>query len=284
MKKSSILVMLVSLFMAAGSAHAEHKLLVTDVLDAKQLEAQATFEYLHSTRKIKEVGATIGKERSTEWASTYSLNVGLGYGLEVDASIPYIFSERESKTGFEPEKTDGVGDFRFGAKYALVKPEKEQPFGLVIGTDVKFDTAGPNNAGTQTTAVSPYIAGSQKVSEHLTPYAIYRATLQNNGGEDAHDLALGVEAEVNHNLTFDARFDAVFGTGTDGNERIRIEPRKASERYSLELASYIQLFHNFYLIPAVSVATGSPVDIRRTEEQLGSPKTIAGAVSLYYLF
>nr|WP_279342487.1 transporter [Geotalea sp. SG265] len=262
--------------MAAGTAHAEHKLLVTDVLDAKELEGQATFEYAHSTRKIKEAGETIGKERATEWASTYSLNVGLGHGLELDASIPYVFSERESKTGFEPEKRDGVGDFSFGAKYALVKPEKEQPFGLVIGTDVKFDTAGPNNAGTQTTAVSPYIAGSQKVNEHLTPYAIYRATLQNNGGEDSHDLALGVEAEVNHNLTFDARFDAIFGTGT-------VE-EKASERYRLELASYIQLFHNFYLIPAVSVVTGSPVDIRETKEQLGSPKTIAGAVSLYYLF
>lgn len=280
MKKKTVVAMLVSLFVAAGSAHAEHKLLVTEVLDAKEMEGQATFEYAHTTLKIKDAGETIGKARATEWASLYSLNVGLGHGLELDAAIPYAFSERESEQifgfGSESTKRDGVGDFRFGAKYALVKPEKEQPFGLVIGTDVKFDTAGPNNTGTQTTAVSPYIAGSQKVSEHLIPYAIYRATLQNNGGEDSHDLALGVEAEVNHNLTFDARFDAIFSTGT--------EIVKASEAYSLELASYIQLYHNFYLIPAVALATGSPIDIKGSTEQLGSPKTIRGAVSLYYLF
>ncbi len=36
MKKSLILAIFVSLFMAAGSAQAEHKLLVTEVLDAKQ--------------------------------------------------------------------------------------------------------------------------------------------------------------------------------------------------------------------------------------------------------
>lgn len=281
MKKSAIFAAVVSLMVAAGSAHAEHKLLVTDVLDAKQVEAQATFEYFHTTRKVEDAGETIGKERVRAWESGYFLNVGLCHGLEVDASIPYVFSENESAKifGLEPEfgKADGIGDFRFGAKYALVKPEKEQPFGLVIGTDVKFDTAGTNhNTGTGTTDVSPYIAGSQRANEHLTPYAIYRATLRNNGGEDTHNLALGVEAEVNHTLTFDARFDAVFATGT--------EVFKASERYSLELASYIQLFHNFYLIPAVTVASGSPVDVKDTEERLGSPKTIAGAVSLYYLF
>lgn len=266
---------------AAGSAHAEHKLLVTDVLDAKQVEAQATFEYLHSSRKVEDAGETIGKERIRAWESSYFLNVGLGYGLEVDAAIPFVFSEKESKKIFttEPEfgKADGIGDFRFGAKYALVKPGKEQPFGLVIGTDVKFDTAGTNsNTGTGTTDVSPYIAGSQRVNEHLTPYAIYRATLRNNHAEDEHDLALGVEAEVNHTVTVDARFDAAFATGT--------QARKASERYSLELASYIQLFHNFYVIPSVTLASGSPVDFKGTEERLGSPKTIAGAVALYYLF
>lgn len=275
MKKSAIFAAVVSLMVAAGSAHAEHKLLVTDVLDAKQVEAQATFEYLHSTRKIEEAGVTLGKARSTAWESNYSLNVGLGHGLEVDASIPYVFSERAKVLDEPTERRDGIGDFVFGLKYALVETTKQQPFGLVIGADIKFDTAGTHNAGTGNTDVSPYIAGSQRATEHLTPYAIYRATISKKG-EDFHNLTFGVEAEANETVTVDARFDAIFANGTVN--------LKASERYSLELSTYLQLCHNFYVIPAVTVASGSPIEVKGTEESLRSPKELRGALSFYYLF
>ncbi|ABQ27789.1 hypothetical protein [Geotalea uraniireducens] len=46
-----------------------------------------------------------------------------------------------------------MGDFSFGGKYRLFDEEKE-PFLLVAGLDIKFDTAGGGNAGTQTTDVS----------------------------------------------------------------------------------------------------------------------------------
>jgi len=74
-----------------------------------------------------------------------------------------------------------VGDFSFGGKYRLFDEEKE-PFSRVDGLDIKFDTAGGGDAGTQTTDVSPYLAASKKLNPHLIPFGIYRATLRNNGG------------------------------------------------------------------------------------------------------
>lgn len=280
MKKRVLLGMMFCLVMAAGPARAEHKLLVTEILDAKQMEAQAKFEYTHMTRDFK-VLAESGKTTSNLLESNYSLGVGLGHGLEVTASIPYVLSER-TKVEFnggviepEYEKRDGVGDFSFGGKYRLFDEEKE-PFSLVAGLDMKFDTAGGGNAGTQTTDVSPYLAASKKLNPHLIPYGIYRATLRNNGGPDTHTVTAGVEAELNETVTLDARLDASFGTGT--------KLLTASELYSFELASYVQLLHNFYLIPSVAVASGSPVDAKGVDARLDTPFAIRGGMSLYYLF
>lgn len=278
MKKRVLLGMMLCLVMAAGTARAEHKLLVTEILDAKQMEAQAKFEYTHLTRDLK-AAVESGKVTSNLLESNYSLGVGLGHGLEVTASIPYVMSERTKVelNGLEPEyeKRDGVGDFSFGGKYRLFDEEKE-PFSLVAGLDMKFDTAGGGNAGTQTTDVSPYLAASKKLNPHFIPYGIYRATLRNNGGEDTHTVTAGAEAELNETVTLDARLDANFGTGT--------KLSTASEVYSFELASYLQLLHNFYLIPSVAVASGSPVDAKGVDARLDTPFAIRGGMSLYYLF
>ena len=278
MKKRVLLGMMFCLVMAAGTARAEHKLLVTEILDQKQMEAQAKFEYTHTTQDLR-VAAESGKVTSNLLESNYSLGVGLGHGLEVTASIPYVMSERTKVelNGLEPEyeKRDGVGDFSFGGKYRLFDEEKE-PFSLVAGLDMKFDTAGGGNAGTQTTDVSPYLAASKKLNPHCIPYGIYRATLRNNGGEDVHTVTAGVEAELNETVTLDARLDANFGTGT--------KLSTAREVYSFELASYLQLLHNFYLIPSVAIASGSPVDLKGEDARLDTPFAIRGGMSLYYLF
>ena len=279
MKKKVLFGMLVGLVMAAGTANAEHKLLVTEVLDAKQMEAQAKFEYTHLTTDFK--GLENGKRTANVLESNYSLGVGLGHGLEVTASIPYVFSER-LKTEFnngviepEYEKRDGIGDFSFGAKYRIFD-EEHKPFSLVAGLDIKFDTAGGNNAGTQTTDVSPYLAASKKFGHHLTPYAGYRAVIKNNDAADTHIATLGAEMELNETVTLDAKFDANFNRST---------PEFSSfETYSLELASYIQVAHNFYLIPSVAVLTGSSVDRKDEDKRFDSPEAIRGGMSPYFLF
>jgi len=44
-----VIVMLCALSMSATTAHAEHKLLITDVLAARQFEVEADFSYAHSS-------------------------------------------------------------------------------------------------------------------------------------------------------------------------------------------------------------------------------------------
>jgi len=276
--------MIVCILMTATAARAEHKLLITDVLDAKQVEAQASFEYM---RLQQSFGSRFGNGRvvvnSTE--SRYSLGAGVGYGLEVTASIPYVFSERtalrsDADAGILTEKRDGFGDFSFGAKYSLLDEKKNAPVSLVAGLNVKFDTAGgANNPGTKTTDVNPILAVSKKLGHHHTPYASYQAVISNHGHADEHILSVGVERELNETVTFDARVEAAYLTATDSFS--------SSESYDLELASYLQLLHNFYLIPSVAVATGSTSHSKGSkysDEHFGSPFGIKAGLSLYYLF
>ncbi|HEY6837667.1 MAG TPA: hypothetical protein VI389_02885 [Geobacteraceae bacterium] len=269
------------LLMTATAARAEHKLLITDVLDAKQIEAQAAFEYSRTHYGFNDAGEP-GRVIVNATESLYSLGVGLGHGLEVTASIPYVFSENEKKEFNDParepeyEKKDGFGDFRFGAKYSLLD-EKKAPVSVVAGVDVKFETAGGrNNPGTGTTDVSPYLAASKKVGHHATPYAVYRAVISNHGRADNHVLSIGSENEINEKVTIDARLDADFSTATNA--------LSSFQAYSLELASYVQIFHNFYVIPSVAVATGSTAYSKVAEVHYGSPFGVRGGISLYYLF
>lgn len=283
MMQKSIAGMIVCILMTATAARAEHKLLITDVLDAKQVEAQASFEYVRLQQSFdSRFGNGRAVVNSTE--SRYSLGAGVGYGLEVTASIPYVFSERTSlrsdaDAGILPEKRDGFGDFSFGAKYSLLDEKKNAPVSLVAGLNVKFDTAGgANNPGTKTTDVNPILAVSKKLGHH-TPYASYQAVISNHGHADEHILSVGVERELNETVTFDARVDAAFATATD--------TLSSSESYDLELASYLQLLHNFYLIPSVAVATGSTSHNKGSnlfDMHFGSPFGVKAGLSLYYLF
>ncbi len=289
MKKRVLLGMMFCLVMAAGTARAEHKLLVTEILDQKQMEAQAKFEYLHSAGDMSEGGAP-GKRTVNILESNYSLGVGLGHDLEVTASIPYVLSERVKEEVAETkyENRDGVGDFGFGGKYRLLDEEKE-PLSLVVGLDMKFDTAGVGNAGTQTTDVSPYLAASKKLNPHFTPYGIYRATLRNNGREDTHTVSLGAEMELNETVTFDARFDAGFNTSADKSKTfsdiLDPKPVKGFQTYNFDLGTYIQVCHNLYLIPSVRVIVTSATDSRDEPTiHFNSSTGVGGGMSLYYLF
>lgn len=282
MMRKTIAGLMGCLLLTATAARAEHKLLITDVLDAKQIEALATFEYARTQQSFDAafIGGGRGITNTTE--SRYSLGAGLGYGLEVTASIPYVFSE-STKVEFnnpflepEYEKKDGFGDFSFGAKYGILEEKKKAPVSLVAGVDVKFETGGRNTPGTGTTDVSPYLAVSKKVGHHVIPYAAYRATIRNHGAEDSHILSLGSENEINETVTIDARVDAVFNTAT--NEL------SSFETYDLELSSYVQLFHNFYVIPAVTLATGSTAHTKDIDIHFGSPFEVKAGASLYYLF
>ncbi|MBJ6725272.1 transporter family protein [Geomesophilobacter sediminis] len=268
----------VGVMLAATPALAEHKLLVTDVLDPKQVEAQAKFEHTYLSGSLSNPSGTTSV-RATE--SLYSVGVGLLPGLEMTAFIPYVFNEREKAqfTGFDPEvdKKDGFGDFALEAKYRLLGGEHE-PFTVVAGLDLKFDTAGNKNgdAGTGTTDFAPFIAASANLGHHTIPYAIYQATLRNHDTRDTHTISLGLEKELNETFTLDGRFDANFNTSDD--------TVTANERYVFELASYIQVAHNLYVLPAAAYIKESDSTLKATNTKIGSVDGYRVGASLYYLY
>ncbi|TSK05133.1 MAG: transporter [Geobacter sp.] len=276
--KKMITAVLGGVLLTAATAHAEHKLLVTEVLDKSQVEAQAQFEYAHASGDVKGAFES-GKIFTNTTESIYSLGVGLGHGLEVSASMPYVFSERMKVQveGLEPEyeKRDGFGDFALQAKYRLLGGE-EHPFTVVAGLGLKFDTAGNDDAGTGTTDVSPFIAASTNLGDHNTPYAIYRATIRNHGEQDTHTISLGLEKEINHTVTLDAKIDANFNTST--------RELAANEEFNFELASYIQMAHNLYLLPSVSYVIATDQKEKELDIRLESVDGYRAGLSLYYLF
>ncbi|MBJ6801124.1 hypothetical protein [Geomonas propionica] len=276
--KKMVLAVLGGILMTTATAHAEHKLLVTDVLDKKQVEAQALFEYSHIKGDITDLGDH-GKGTINAAESLYSVGVGLGHGLEVSASLPYIFSEREKEVidgvGAAQAKTDGFGDLALQAKYRLVGGE-EAPYTVVAGLGLKFDTAGDSQAGTGTTDVSPFIAASANLGHHNTPYAIYRATIRNHDESDTHTISLGFEKELNHTVTIDAKVDANFNTAT--------RDYTAYEDFTFEVASYLQMAHNFYLLPSVAYVVATDSRSKDGEFRAGSADGFRAGFSLYYLF
>ncbi len=276
MKKT--LVAMVALLLSATAAHAEHKLLVTDVLEQKQIEAQARFEYSHTEGDISSPDEGSGKLKTYNSESLYSVGVGLGHGLEITASLPFIFSEREKvELGTEAEygKRDGFGDFALEAKYRLLGGE-EEPFTLVTGLGLKFDTASQDDGGTGTTDVSPFIAASANFGDHCLPYAIYRATIRNHGEQDTHTISLGLEKELNHTVTLDAKVDANFNTSTSDVS--------SYEDFAFELSSYIQVSHNLYLLPSVAYIVATDATFKAEDIRLSPADGFRGGLSLYYLF
>jgi hypothetical protein len=277
MKKTFIV--MIGLLLMATAAHAEHKLLVTDVLDQRQIEGEARFEYSHSSGNISSPIDGLGTFATNAVESRYSLGIGLGHGLELSASIPFVFTERAKVelAAVEPvyEKRDGVGDFALGAKYRLLGGE-EKPFTVVAGLGLKFDTAGRGEAGTGTTDVSPFIAASAKFGHHNTPYAIYRATIRNHDVQDTHTLSLGIEKELNHTVTLDAKIDANFNTNS--------RDITANEDFAFEATSYIQVAHNFYLLPTVAYTVATNATSKTEGLRVGPADGFRGGISLYFLY
>jgi hypothetical protein len=291
MKKRIVGGILSGLLLAATAAQAEHKLLITDVLDAKQVEAQVGFEFTHGEQKWHQSG-NFGRVYSNISESRFSLGVGVGMGLELSASLPYAFSEqkknentaRHSMRGREGgevfgeeakrENRDGIGDFAVGAKYALLT-EKKSPVSLTVGLDAKFDTA-KDDAGTGTTNISPYLAVSKNFGHLFVPYASYRATIRNHDAADSHIISVGVESELHDRITLDARLDSSINVNAK-----RFSP---SETYTVDLAAYLRLYKNIYVIPSVAAGFGSLSKDDMRHIQYDSPNSIKGAVALYALF
>ena len=277
-----LLVMLCGLLMFAGQAYAEHKLLITDVLDAKQMEAEASFLYSHSSydflNRSVPLSGTVTKNTS---GSYYSFDVGLGHGLQVGASIPYLFSDSvkfdydATPLSSQVNKRDGFGDLAIGAKYRIFD-ENTMPVTVVTGLDVKLNTASVNGAGTGTTNVSPLFAVSKKIGNGFRPYVAYWPTFRNRGAADTHALFAGLEKGMHKRVTLLAELVAFFNTASD---QVR-----SNETFGGKLEAYLQVYGNFYVLPAVSASFSSSAERKDVNVRLDSSSSINGILSLYYLF
>lgn len=271
------------ILMMSLTSHAEEKLFITDVLAQKQVEAQASFMYEHQTVHFcgKPPSLGTGSQETDVSKSEYSLGVGLGRGFEVGVSIPYAFSDR-TETRFDTlppetmhEKRDGFGDISLGAKYRVFG-EKDKPFTLVAGLDVKLDSASEDKGGTGSTDISPFVAASTTVAKGLRPYAAYELTISNHGRADTHKVRFGAEKELNERATINASFQASLHTSS--------ESLSSYEVYSFGITSYICIYRNLYAIPMIGFGVASSADLKDVDVHFDSSTGTVLGIGLYYLF
>lgn len=275
MKKVLVAGLIVSAMALAPTARAEHKLLSTEVLDAQQVEVQAAFEIknakydLDSTETLK----------TNDQELRLSIGAGVGGGLEISASLPYVLFEKEHFEGSEEEKADGLGDLIVGAKYSLMHGE-EAPVQLALGLDVKLDTASDadKNVGSGTTDISPYLTLSREIAEHTELYATYRAVLVDQGGADSHALTVGVEKALNETVTLDVALTATAHTSGDEID--------SYQSYGAEVAGYIETAKNLYLLPSFAIEQSTSFDAEEGGVAVAvDPKPAYRAgLALYYLY
>jgi hypothetical protein len=270
------------LLMLTATAHAEHKMLITDVLDAKQVEARASlgYSYTENDFMVKSPFYQKGTIKHDVTCSSYSLGAGLGGGLQLHAEIPYYFSDKRTYEYTSPVypsrygKTGSWGDFAFGAKY-LVMGGEEKPFAVVTGLDVKFETANERKEGSGTTDVSPYVAVSTTI-DNWRPYVEYRATIRNHDANDSHLLALGAEYRINERVSLTPHANVLFRTAS--------KVLNPYESYDFALDIYLQVARNFYLIPAFNAGFSSDTSLRDGSQDLSGAAFYGTGLGLYYLF
>jgi hypothetical protein len=247
--KISLVLILLSLVVATG-ASAEHKLLVTAVPDPGQIEARVdvAYSFVHG-RKGQEFDGNTGaliedsdKITHEQTRSVASFGIGVIRGVKLSIALPYTFAEHISE-GWETENRDGFGDVVLGARFA---PSKiiTLPVDTAIGIDWKTTSAdqGSGDMGTGRNSYAPYLAVSKKLYL-VTPYMKYQPEfiVKNHNGQTNHSLSIGAEIEVDHRNSLDLAITGTVNGRSDG--------MKSSNDVELEVAPYLNITGNLYLLP-----------------------------------
>lgn len=281
---SRLTMILCGVLLMSGVARAEHKLLITDVLDKGQVEAEADIGYSYSsnTFTVRSPFFQQGKATHRFSATDLSLDLGVGHDLQAGISVPYVLNDRVNFNFTPPSRppqhvrSEGWGDFVLSAKYRLLGGD-DKPFTLVTGLNVKLDTANADKEGSGTTNYNPYLAVSTLAAGgKLRPYAYYSAIFRNHDANDSHILGVGMEYAPTSYVSLVPFIHVLFRTNSATVE--------GYESYTFGLSNYIQIIHNFYLIPSVSYNFGSPTRTIDKTQDLGGSEGYRIALGLYYLF
>lgn len=291
-----MIALLYALSMAATTAHAEHKLLITDVLSARQFEVEADFGYAHNsvdyTRKYPSYDPNMGiltgyidvpgTQKRNIVSSLYSLGIGIGSGLQLNIAMPYVHVDnikQQDSPGYTvpawDREQDGVGDIAVGVKYSLYE-NKEKAVSVVTGLDAKLFTADSNKAGTGTNDIAPFIAASTVIYGDLRPYASYQAIFRDHGAADSHIVAAGIEYELNKTFSVTPEFSAIFRTDSAW--------ATAYNTYTFGLTSSVNIFSNLYLIPHVNMGISTSTAAKNHSINYETLKFVSAGLGLYCLF
>ncbi|GEM_PF-2685241 len=281
MKKTVVLAALLSL-VTASSALAEHKLLVTDVPEPGHVEARVDVAYSNLDGKLG--GETVQDEKT---AAIAAIGVGVAPGLKLSIALPYTMVQHEiNMEAGKIIKKDGFGDLTLGARYALTKSLVKLPFDAAVGVDWKTTTAsdGEENTGTGRNSYAPYVAVSKNL--HIViPYVKYQPefVVKQHAGQTNHNLTLGAEIEFGHHYTLDvaAKYTAK-GHGVDdafGKEDVR-----SANDLELEVAPYIEVVKNLYILPKVAYKFMGGRTLVETGEKINKIDEYTLGLGVYYLF
>ncbi len=270
---------LMVLFFLTGTAFAEHKLFITDVLDAGQFEQLSTISYSYATYDFTNNAIPLtGTATNHNVTGHFSIDGGLGKGIQLGVGLPVIFHDRTkfdyhtSPPSSNKHTNDGLGDISLFGKFRLVN---DDAFKLVAAVNVKFNTS--NDAVTSdTTDIAPYLAASTRVGEDLRPYAVYQAVIRNHGVGDSHVLIVGAENKFSPRVSLDGDVFAAIHTGSDFVE--------TNESFGGGLSLYLELADNFYLIPSTSVVAWTPTDRKDYPVHFDTEVAVSGALGFYFLF
>jgi len=259
-------------------AKAENKLFVTDVLDPEQMEAQGTLRFTRSSNvSFTSSSGQPGTGYRRTSRATVSLGRGMSDGLQVDAAIPYAFTDDQIDTSSGVTTTrdrSGVGDLDIGLKYRIAGAERG-PYVVSTRLDIKPETADSKRAGTGATNISPLLAASFRVGDGLRPYGVYQATFRNHGQANTHTLTAGVEKIFSETAIVTLETSASINTASDTQTRYGT--------HAIALSSYLQIGRNLYLIPALSFSwigeQRTIGGISRTDSQT----VRASSLGIYYL-
>ena len=271
-----------AMLLMSTTSHAEEKLLITDILEQKEVEIMARFSYVHqSINGDYEPHAPLSRKTTNDvsWL-TCVLDVGLGHGFQMGAAIPYAFSDEAETRFYVPGETtdfetDGFGDLSLRTRYQVFS-ERDKPFTLVGGLNVKLETASEDDWGLGATHISPYVALSSTIAQDIRPYAIYRATIRNHGQADTHAVTVGMEKELNERVGLDASFEIDLHTSSDRFS--------GYESYWFMLDTYIRICRDFYVIPGVRFITDTSYKNKELDIHWHQSRTTQVTLALYYLF
>jgi hypothetical protein len=282
--KKMIVGIVIAIVMMWLPCQAEEKLFVTDILSQREMEARVSFLYLRDSTDfvLRSPSYLSANQKNEFFQSKYYLGVGLGHGLEVAASIPYVFFDNLRNRFYkypDPEtrhyRSDGFGDVELGAKY-LVFSEDDKPFTLVACLETKFQTASEDDGGTGSTDISPLVAASITVAQGVRPYVLYSFTERNHGEKDTHSIRLGFEKELDERIGLDAYWEGSFHTSSD--------LVTSYNTYYFRAESYIRVYGDLYVLPGVGVAVNSCADRKDMDLHFDSTRGMVLMLSFYRLF